>query len=214
MAREPELSIKVKVDPQINPSNLKTRIERQVKQSGKKPQIEIDPNVDGIKGKIEDKLKSIKATANITPIVDTEKIKTDIQQQINSISDIPKVTIGVDVNNFSNELSEQLKTQLKEVNQQLSYYLKNLTKNTNSLGSFVSDIFNTKELATSAQNVVKIVTNEATQTAKTSKKAFNINDLFNFKISDDTKKKTISEIEDLTMNVTEGLDELKKQVES
>lgn len=37
MAREPELSIKVKVDPQINPSSLKTSIERQVKQSGEKP---------------------------------------------------------------------------------------------------------------------------------------------------------------------------------
>lgn len=49
MAREPELSIKVKVDPQIKPTELKTSIERKVKQSGEKPQIDIDPNVDGIK---------------------------------------------------------------------------------------------------------------------------------------------------------------------
>lgn len=141
MAREPELSIKVKVDPQINPSNLKTNIERQVKQSGEKPKVEIDPNVDGIKGKIEEKLKNVKATATVTPIVDTEKIKTDIQRQINGISDMPKVTVGVDVNNFSNELSEQLKTQLKEVNQQLSYYLKNLTTNTTSLNDVTKNLF-------------------------------------------------------------------------
>lgn len=85
MAREPELSIKVKVDPQIKPTELKTSIERKVKQSGEKPQIDIDPNVDGIKKKVEDKLKNIKATASITPVVDTEKLKTDIQQQINGI---------------------------------------------------------------------------------------------------------------------------------
>lgn len=141
MAREPELSIKVKVDPQINPSSLKTNIERQVKQSGEKPQIEIDPNVDGIKGRIEEKLKNVKATAIVTPVVDTEKIKTDIQQQINDISDMPKVTVSVDVNNFSNELSEQLKTQLKEVNQQLNYYLKNLTTNTTSLNDVTKNLF-------------------------------------------------------------------------
>lgn len=214
MAREPELSIKVKVDPQINPSSLKTNIERQVKQSGEKPQVEIDPNVDGIKGKIEEKLKNVKATATVTPIVDTEKIKTDIQRQINGISDMPKVTVGVDVNNFSNELSEQLKTQLKEVNQQLSYYLKNLTRNTSNLGSFAEDIFSIKGVAPAAQKAVKNAVDEATRAAKTSKKAFNINDLFNFKISDNTKKKSLSEIEDLTMNVTEGLDELRKSVES
>ena len=75
MAREPELSIKVKVDPQIKPTELKTSIERKVKQSGEKPQIDIDPNVDGIKKKVEDKLKNIKATASITPVVDTEKLK-------------------------------------------------------------------------------------------------------------------------------------------
>ncbi len=214
MAREPELSIKVKVDPQINPSSLKTNIERQVKQSGEKPKVEIDPNVDGIKGKIEEKLKNVKATATVTPIVDTEKIKTDIQRQINSISDMPKVTVGVDVNNFSNELSKQLKTQLKEVNQQLSYYLKNLTRNTSNLGSFAENIFSIKGVAPAAQKAVKNAVDEATRAAKTSKKEFNINDLFNFKISDNTKKKSLSEIEDLTMNVTEGLDELRKSVES
>ena len=198
MAREPELSIKVKVDPQIKPTELKTSIERKVKQSGEKPQIDIDPNVDGIKGKIEDKLKNIKATANITPVVDTEKLKTDIQQQINGIGDIPKVTVGVNVDDFSSELTKQLKDQLKEVNQQLSYYLKNLTSNTDRLGSFANDIFPTKELKTSAKQVANEVSDEFVGGLSGT---FNINDLLNYKISDTTKKRNLSQVENLVNEI-------------
>lgn len=198
MAREPELSIKVKIDPQIKPTELKTSIERKVKQSGEKPQIDIDPNVDGIKNKVEDKLKNIKATANITPIIDTEKLKTDIQQQINGIGNIPKVTIGVNVDDFSSELTKQLKDQLKEVNQQLSYYLKNLTSNTDRLGSFANDIFPMKELKTSAKQVANEVSDEFTGGLS---KTFNINDLLNFKVSDSTKRKDLSQVEGLVKEI-------------
>lgn len=198
MAREPELSIKVKVDPQIKPAELKTSIERKVKQSGEKPQIDIDPNVDGIKKKVEDKLKNIKATANITPVVDTEKLKTDIQQQINGIGDIPKVTVSVNVDDFSSELTKQLKDQLKEVNQQLSYYLKNLTSNTDRLGSFANDIFSTKDLKASAKQVANEVSDEFVGGLSGT---FNINDLLNYKISDTTKKKNLSQVENLVNEI-------------
>lgn len=198
MAREPELSIKVKVDPQIKPTELKTSIERKVKQSGEKPQIDIDPNVDGIKKKVEDKLKNIKATAIITPVVDTEKLKTDIQQQINGICDIPKVTVGVNVDDFSSELTKQLKDQLKEVNQQLSYYLKNLTSNTDRLGSFANDIFSTKDLKASAKQVANEVSDEFVGGLSGT---FNINDLLNYKISDTTKKKNLSQVENLVNEI-------------
>lgn len=198
MAREPELSIKVKVDPQIKPTELKTSIERKVKQSGEKPQIDIDPNVDGIKKKVEDKLKNIKATASITPVVDTEKLKTDIQQQINGIGDIPKVTVGVNVDDFSSELTKQLKDQLKEVNQQLSYYLKNLTSNTDQLGSFVNDIFPTKEFKATAKQVANEVSDEFVGGLSGT---FNINDLLNYKISDTTKKRNLSQVENLVNEI-------------
>lgn len=198
MAREPELSIKVKVDPQIKPTELKTSIERKVKQSGEKPQIDIDPNVDGIKKKVEDKLKNIKATASITPVVDTEKLKTDIQQQINGIGDIPKVTVGVNVDDFSSELTKQLKDQLKEVNQQLSYYLKNLTSNTDRLGSFANDIFSTKDLKASAKQVANEVSDEFVGGLSGT---FNINDLLNYKISDTTKKRNLSQVENLVNEI-------------
>ena len=207
MAREPELSIKVKVDPQINPSSLKTSIERQVKQSGEKPKIEIDPNVDGIKGKIEEKLKNVKATATVTPVVDIEKIKTDIQRQINGISDMPKVTVGVDVNNFSNELSEQLKTQLKEVNQQLSYYLKNLTVNSANISVAVDNLLPARGISKAAQKELKVVREELSaglEQTKKDLKPFNISDLF-----DGSSNKTITSLQDIKHSIFDLLEQAK-----
>lgn len=204
MAREPELSIKVKVDPQIKPTELKTSIERKVKQSGEKPQIDIDPNVDGIKKKVEDKLKNIKATANITPVVDTEKLKTDIQQQINGISDIPKVTVGVNVNDFSDELSKRLKEELKSVNDKLSYYLKNLTTNTAGLNSVVEGLFPSRGISNAVQSELKSVQAELTaglKGVKSKVKPFKETDLF--QIGDTESTTTIRRVEKLVKNIRE-----------
>lgn len=202
MAREPELSIKVKVDPQIKPTELKTSIERKVKQSGEKPQIDIDPNVDGIKKKVEDKLKNIKATANITPIVDTEKLKTDIQQQINGIGDIPKVTVGVNVNDFSDELSKRLKEELKSVNDKLSYYLKNLTTNTAGLNSVVEGLFPSRGISNAVQSELKSVQAEliaGLKGVKSKVKPFKETDLF--QIGDTESTTTIRRVEKLVKNI-------------
>ena len=202
MAREPELSIKVKVDPQIKPTELKTSIERKVKQSGEKPQIDIDPNVDGIKKKVEDKLKNIKATASITPVVDTEKLKTDIQQQINGIGDIPKVTVGVNVDDFSDELSKRLKEELKSVNDKLSYYLKNLTTNTAGLNSVVEGLFPSHGISNAVQSELKSVQAELTaglKGVKSKVKPFKETDLF--QIGDTESTTTIRRVEKLVKNV-------------
>lgn len=202
MAREPELSIKVKVDPQIKPTELKTSIERKVKQSGEKPQIDIDPNVDGIKKKVEDKLKNIKATASITPVVDTEKLKTDIQQQINGISDIPKVTVGVNVDDFSDELSKRLKEELKSVNDKLSYYLKNLTTNTAGLNSVVEGLFPSRGISNAVQSELKSVQAELTaglKGVKSKVKPFKETDLF--QIGDTESTTTIRRVEKLVKNI-------------
>lgn len=204
MAREPELSIKVKVDPQIKPTELKTSIERKVKQSGEKPQIDIDPNVDGIKKKVEDKLKNIKATASITPIVDTEKLKTDIQQQINGIGDIPKVTVGVNVDDFSDELSKRLKEELKSVNDKLSYYLKNLTTNTAGLNSVVEGLFPSRGISNAVQSELKSVQAELTaglKGVKSKVKPFKETDLF--QIGDTESTTTIRRVEKLVKNIRE-----------
>ena len=202
MAREPELSIKVKVDPQIKPSELKTDIERKVKQSGEKPQIDIDPNVDGIKKKVEDKLKNIKAPANITPVVDTEKLKTDIQQQINGIGDIPKVTVDVNVDDFSDELSKRLKEELKTVNEKLSYYLKNLTTNTAGLNSVVEGLFPSRGISNAVQSELKSVQAEliaGLKGVKSKVKPFKETDLF--QIGDTESTTTIRRVEKLVKNI-------------
>ena len=202
MAREPELSIKVKVDPQIKPTELKTSIERKVKQSGEKPQIDIDPNVDGIKKKVEEKLKNIKATASITPVVDTEKLKTDIQQQINGIGDIPKITVGVNVNDFSDELSKRLKEELKSVNDKLSYYLKNLTTNTAGLNSVVEGLFPSRGISNAVQTELKSVQAELTaglKGVKSKVKPFKETDLF--QIGDTESTTTIRRVEKLVKNI-------------
>ncbi len=204
MAREPELSIKVKVDPQIKPTELKTSIERKVKQSGEKPQIDIDPNVDGIKKKVEDKLKNIKATTSITPVVDTEKLKTDIQQQINGIGDIPKVTVGVNVDDFSDELSKRLKEELKSVNDKLSYYLKNLTTNTAGLNSVVEGLFPSRGISNAVQSELKSVQAELTaglKGVKSKVKPFKETDLF--QIGDTESTTTIRRVEKLVKNIRE-----------
>ncbi len=204
MAREPELSIKVKVDPQIKPTELKTSIERKVKQSGEKPQIDIDPNVDGIKKKVEDKLKNIKATASITPVVDTEKLKTDIQQQINGIGDIPKITVGVNVDDFSDELSKRLKEELKSVNDKLSYYLKNLTTNTAGLNSVVEGLFPSRGISNAVQAELKSVQTELTaglKGVKSKVKPFKETDLF--QIGDTESTTTIRRVEKLVKNIRE-----------
>ena len=202
MAREPELSIKVKVDPQIKPSELKTNIERKVKQSGEKPQIDIDPNIDGIKKKVEDKLKNIKATASITPVVDTEKLKTDIQQQINGIGDIPKVTVGVNVDDFSDELSKRLKEELKTVNEKLSYYLKNLITNTAGLNSVVEGLFPSRGISNAVQSELKSVQAEliaGLKGVKSKVKPFKETDLF--QIGDTESTTTIRRVEKLVKNI-------------
>lgn len=204
MAREPELSIKVKVDPQIKPTELKTSIERKVKQSGEKPQIDIDPNVDGIKKKVEDKLKNIKATASITPVVDTEKLKTDIQQQINGIGDIPKITVGVNVDDFSDELSKRLKEELKSVNDKLSYYLKNLTTNTAGLNSVVEGLFPSRGISNAVQSELKSIQAELTaglKGVKSKVKPFKETDLF--QIGDTESTTTIRRVEKLVKNIRE-----------
>ena len=95
-------------------------------------------------------------------------------------------------------MTKQLKDQLKEVNQQLSYYLKNLTSNTDRLGSFANDIFSTKDLKASAKQVANEVSDEFVGGLSGT---FNINDLLNYKISDTTKKRNLSQVENLVNEI-------------
>lgn len=145
MAREPELSIKVKVDPQIDAAKLKTSVERQVKNAKQIPEIEVKPNEEKLRENISTALKDVPVT--VTPVIDTAKLSTDLQTEISKIKNLPRVHIDVDVNDFSNELNERLKTELKEINRQLSYYLKNLTSNRNGLAEVSSNLLGGKQIS-------------------------------------------------------------------
>lgn len=162
MAREPELSIKVKVDPQIDAAKLKTSVERQVKNSKQIPEIEVKPNEEKLRENISTALKDVPVT--VTPVIDTAKLSTDLQTEISKIKNLPRVHIDVDVNDFSNELNERLKTELKEVNRQLSYYLKNLTSNRNGLAEVSSNLLGGKQI--SKESVSKSFASEMKSTKK------------------------------------------------
>ena len=162
MAREPELSIKVKVDPQIDAVKLKTSVERQVKNAKQIPEIEVKPNEEKLRENISTALKDTPVT--VTPVINTAKLSTDLQTEISKIKNLPRVHINVDVNDFSNELNERLKTELKEVNRQLSYYLKNLTSNRNGLAEVSSNLLGGKQIST--ESVSKSFASEMKSTKK------------------------------------------------
>lgn len=162
MAREPELSIKVKVDPQIDAAKLKTSVERQVKSAKQIPEIEVKPNEEKLRENISTALKDTPVT--VTPVIDTAKLSTDLQTEISKIKNLPRVHINVDVNDFSNELNERLKTELKEVNRQLSYYLKNLTSNRNGLAEVSSNLLGGEQIST--ESVSKSFASEMKSTKK------------------------------------------------
>ena len=179
MAREPELSIKVKVDPQIKPDKLKSAIEKKVKDSKEIPEIEIKPDEEKLLDNVKDALKDLEVP--IIPKIDTAKVGADLQKEIGKIKDLPEVTIKVNVDNFSNSLDKRLKEELKQVNEKLNYYLKNLTTNTAGLNSVVEGLFPNRGISNEVQRELKKIQNELTTGLKGTKEKiqpFKATDLF------------------------------------
>lgn len=179
MAREPELSIKVKVDPQIKPDKLKSAIEKKVKDSKEIPEIEIKPDEEKLLDNVKDALKDLEVP--IIPKIDTAKVGADLQKEIGKIKDLPEVTIKVNVDNFSNSLDKRLKEELKQVNEKLNYYLKNLTTNTAGLNSVVERLFPNRGISNEVQRELKKIQTELTTGLKGTKEKiqpFKATDLF------------------------------------
>lgn len=82
---------------------------------------------------------SIKVGVN--PVIDGEKIKNDIQDQINNVKELPKVNVDINVGDFSKSLSDHMKTELKEVNKKVSYYLSTMTQNVDGLNKVANNLF-------------------------------------------------------------------------
>lgn len=128
MAREPELSIKVKVDPQINKAKLEEDVRAQVSNIKKLPAVPITPDISNLQDEIEKGLGG-PYSVDIEP-----NIKKNLTQQINdeitaAQNGAQQIKVKLDVKEFGNDLSKQLKEQLRGVNRTLSNYLKEMQTN-------------------------------------------------------------------------------------
>lgn len=128
MAREPELSIKVKVDPQINKAKLEEDVRAQVSNIKKIPAVPITPDVSNLQDEIEKGLGG-PYSVDIKPNLEknlTQQINDEITAAQNGAQ---QIKVKLDVKEFGNDLSKQLKEQLRGVNRTLSNYLKEMQTN-------------------------------------------------------------------------------------
>lgn len=142
MANKPELTIKVNVDPYIDPQQVRGTIERKVNTLNETnpPKIKLKPDMTDFQSAITNNLGG-PYDVDLKPNL-IENIEDKVVAEIGKIdTEKLKIDIKPDLEGFSTQLSETLRDELKEVNQKLSYYLKNLTKNTNSLNDVVNNLF-------------------------------------------------------------------------
>lgn len=128
MAREPELSIKVKVDPQINKAKFEEDVRAQVSNIKKLPAVPITPDVSNLQDEIEKGLGG-PYSVDIEPNLEknlTQQINDEITAAQNGAQ---QIKVKLDVKEFGNDLSKQLKEQLRGVNRTLSNYLKEMQTN-------------------------------------------------------------------------------------
>lgn len=128
MAREPELSIKVKVDPQINKAKLEEDVRAQVSNIKKLPAVPITPDVSNLQDEIEKGLGG-PYSVDIEPNLEknlTQQINDEITAAQNGAQ---QIKVKLNVKEFGNDLSKQLKEQLRGVNRTLSNYLKEMQTN-------------------------------------------------------------------------------------
>lgn len=206
MPREPELSIKVKVDPHVDPQQTRDTIQRKFNDIKNPPTVVVKPDLSKFDNFIKDDLGGdypVDITPNITGDI-KGKIKEEIDKAVKS-PDFPKVPLKVDVGDFSNELSSALKKELKDVNDKLNYYLRNLTTNTAGLNSVVEGLFPKKGISNAIQHELKNVRSEL-QTGING-----INESISFKIGDlfkiDNKETThsIQEVKKLVNELKQNL---------
>ena len=95
-------------------------------------------------GKSMGKTPELGIKVRVDPVIDSKLLKDSINEEIqkrNNANDTEKVKIEVDVDHFQNSLSTQLKDELKKVNNDLKYYLGNLTQNADKLNDVVANLF-------------------------------------------------------------------------
>ena len=136
MAREPELGIKVKVEPQVSKTELSKSIQDQVNQINKLPQIKVD--------------------------VVTGSITDDLRKSIESV----KMQFDSSVKDLISQYVDQLKNATGSINKMSSGYIRKLSNAFKSLNDVQSSLYGKSNITSSAADSAKQMATQISEVSK------------------------------------------------
>lgn len=141
---------------------------------------------------------------SVDPVIDGEKLKSDIQTQVDNVKDLPKVSVEVDVDSFSSSLSNKMKDELKDVNKKLKYYLTEITTTSKDLNKAVVNLFADTNFADRIDKQFKKIETSIEDTKKSAISASSyFDDIFN-----SSSVKNLTEFYSLLDKVGAGMNKL------
>lgn len=141
---------------------------------------------------------------SVDPVIDGEKLKSDIQTQVDNVKELPKVSVEVDVDSFSSSLSNKMKDELKDVNKKLKYYLTEITTTSKDLNKAVVNLFADANFADRIDKQFKEIETSIEDTKKSAISASSyFDDIFN-----SSSVKNLTEFYSLLDKVGAGMNKL------
>ena len=230
MAREPELGIKVKVEPQVSKTELSKSIQDQVNQINKLPQIKVDVVTGSITDDLRKSIESVKMQFDssvkdlISQYVDQLKNATEsinkmssgyirkLSNAFKSLNDVQSSLYGKsNITSSAADSAKQMATQISEVSKEASSLrdvFTNLQESFNLLfsdGIRDSDNFN-KSFSSSYKSVISQLKKLESSSTSLSKLKSNKSLMSSLGLNEDTIDKSIEAIDDFTSRVEEIVD--------
>lgn len=230
MAREPELGIKVKVEPQVSKTELSKSIQDQVNQINKLPQIKVDVVTGSITDDLRKSIESVKMQFDasvkdlISQYVDQLKNATGsinkmssgyirkLSNAFKSLNDVQSSLYGKsNITSSAADSAKQMATQISEVSKEASSLrdvFTNLQESFNLLfsdGIRDSDNFN-KSFSSSYKSVISQLKKLESSSTSLSKLKSNKSLMTSLGLNEDTIDKSIEAIDDFTSRVEEIVD--------
>lgn len=230
MAREPELGIKVKVEPQVSKTELSKSIQDQVNQINKLPQIKVDVVTGSITDDLRKSIESVKMQFDssvkdlISQYVDQLKNATEsinkmssgyirkLSNAFKSLNDVQSSLYGKsNITSSAADSAKQMATQISEVSKEASSLrdvFANLQESFNLLfsdGIRDSDNFN-KSFSSSYKSVISQLKKLESSSTSLSKLKSNKSLMSSLGLNEDTIDKSIEAIDDFTSRVEEIVD--------
>lgn len=230
MAREPELGIKVKVEPQVSKTELSKSIQDQVNQINKLPQIKVDVVTGSITDDLRKSIESVKMQFDssvkdlISQYVDQLKNATEsinkmssgyirkLSNAFKSLNDVQASLYGKsNITSSAADSAKQMATQISEVSKEASSLrdvFTNLQESFNLLfsdGIRDSDNFN-KSFSSSYKSVISQLKKLESSSTSLSKLKSNKSLMSSLGLNEDTIDKSIEAIDDFTSRVEEIVD--------